>query len=97
MTCTHVYFTLIFILSPSYNDLFSCCSIPAEAPWVTETQNSARDAKPGPSGTCHNPLKRILEPSPDDSRMDMDGDDNDRLYFCSKPTRVSSVLNPDIF
>jgi hypothetical protein len=58
---------------------------------VTETQNSARDAKPGPSGTCHNPLKRILEPSPDDSRMDMDGDDNDR-YIAGYILVVTSIV-----
>lgn len=52
-----------------------CVSIPAEAPWVSELHNPVGDAKAGPSGTSHNPLKRILEPSQDDSPMDLDRDD----------------------
>jgi hypothetical protein len=60
--------------------VFYGISIPAEAPWVSELQSQKGEAKAGPSGTSHNPLKRILETAAheDAAPMDMDGDDQPR-------------------
>lgn len=65
-----------------------CVSIPAEAPWVSELRSPVGEAKPGPSGTSLNPLKRIHEPASssstaaqEDSAMDMDGEDNARCHL----------------